>query len=410
MSVPFAEQFRPKSIEEMVGQPHLFSKNLIFYKIISKNNIPNMIFYGPPGVGKTTVANIIATNTEMLLCKLNGTTASLDDVKKVIDDSKSVFASKGVLLYLDEIQYFNKKQQQSLLEYVEKGLITLIASTTENPYFYIYPALLSRCTVFEFKLISKDEIKKGLKRIINLKKIKIEDDAVDRLALAANGDIRKAINNLEVVYTALGNKLIKLKDVDEIVDKAHIVYDKSEDKHFDHLSALMKSLRGSDPDAAIFYLAKMLEAGDLQAVCRRILCSVNEDVGLAYPGLIPIVKSCVDIALQIGMPEAKLPLSNAVILIATAPKSNSSYMAYAKAISDIQMGKGSTVPRELQNTHFDGEDQVNKGQNYKYPHDYKNHYVKQQYLPDDVKDAHYYNYGNNKFEQALKEYWEKIKK
>ena len=410
MSVPFAEQFRPKSIEEMVGQPHLFSKNLIFYKIISKNNIPNMIFYGPPGVGKTTVANIIATNTEMLLCKLNGTTASLDDVKKVIDDSKSVFASKGVLLYLDEIQYFNKKQQQSLLEYVEKGLITLIASTTENPYFYIYPALLSRCTVFEFKLISKDEIKKGLKRIINLKKIKIEDDAVDRLALAANGDIRKAINNLEVVYTALGNKLIKLKDVDEIVDKAHIVYDKSEDKHFDHLSALMKSLRGSDPDAAIFYLAKMLEAGDLQAVCRRILCSVNEDVGLAYPGLIPIVKSCVDIALQIGMPEAKLPLSNAVILIATAPKSNSSYMAYAKAISDIQMGKGSTVPRELQNTHFDGEDQAKKGQNYKYPHDYKNHYVKQQYLPDDVKDAHYYNYGNNKFEQALKEYWEKIKK
>ena len=410
MSVPFAEQFRPNSIEEMVGQPHLFSKNSIFYKTINKNNIPNMIFYGPPGVGKTTVANIIAKNTEMLLCKLNGTTASLDDVKKVIDDSKSVFASKGVLLYLDEIQYFNKKQQQSLLEYVEKGLITLIASTTENPYFYIYPALLSRCTVFEFKLISKDEIKKGLERIVNLKKIKIEDEALDRLALASNGDVRKAINNLEVVYLAIGNKTIKLKDVDEIVDKAHIVYDKSEDKHFDHLSALMKSLRGSDPDAAIFYLAKMLEAGDLQAVCRRILCSVNEDVGLAYPSLIPIVKSCVDIALQIGMPEAKLPLSNAVILIATAPKSNSAYMAYAKAVSDIQMGKGSTVPRTLQNTHFDGEDQLNKGQNYKYPHDYKNHYVKQQYLPDDVKDAHYYIYGSNKFEQALKEYWDKIKK
>ncbi len=410
MSVPFAEQFRPNSIEEMVGQPHLFSKNSIFYKTINKNNIPNMIFYGPPGVGKTTVANIIAKSTEMLLCKLNGTTASLDDVKKVIDDSKSVFASKGVLLYLDEIQYFNKKQQQSLLEYVEKGLITLIASTTENPYFYIYPALLSRCTVFEFKLISKDEIKKGLERIVNLKKIKIEDEALDRLALASNGDVRKAINNLEVVYLAIGNKTIKLKDVDEIVDKAHIVYDKSEDKHFDHLSALMKSLRGSDPDAAIFYLAKMLEAGDLQAVCRRILCSVNEDVGLAYPSLIPIVKSCVDIALQIGMPEAKLPLSNAVILIATAPKSNSAYMAYAKAVSDIQIGKGSTVPRTLQNTHFDGEDQLNKGQNYKYPHDYKNHYVKQQYLPDDVKDAHYYIYGSNKFEQALKEYWDKIKK
>ena len=410
MEQPLADRLRPTDFKDVVGQSHLLGKGMAFRKVISANHIPNMIFYGPPGVGKTTVANIIAKNTEMLLCKLNGTTASLDDVKKVIDDSKSVFASKGVLLYLDEIQYFNKKQQQSLLEYVEKGLITLIASTTENPYFYIYPALLSRCTVFEFKLISKDEIKKGLERIINLKKIKIEEEAVDRLALAANGDIRKAINNLEVVYLAIGNKTIKLKDVDEIVDKAHIVYDKSEDRHFDHLSALMKSLRGSDPDAAIFYLAKMLEAGDLQAVCRRILCSVNEDVGLAYPSLIPIVKSCVDIALQIGMPEAKLPLSNAVVLIATAPKSNSAYMAYAKAVSDIQMGKGSSVPRELQNTHFDGEDQANKGQNYKYPHDYKNHYVKQQYLPDDVKDAHYYIYGNNKFEQALKEYWDKIKK
>ena len=410
MSIPFAEQFRPESLEEMVGQPHLFSKGTIFYQTINKNNIPNMIFYGPPGVGKTTVANIIAKNTEMLLCKLNGTTASLDDIKKVIDDSKSVFASKGVLLYLDEIQYFNRKQQQSLLEYVEKGLITLIASTTENPYFYIYPALLSRCTVFEFKSIKKEEIKKGLERIINLKKIKIDESAIELLAVASNGDMRKAINNLEVIYLALGNKKITVEHVNEIIDKAHIVYDKSEDKHYDHLSALMKSLRGSDPDAAIFYLAKMLEAGDLQAVCRRILCSVNEDVSLAYPALIPIVKSCVDIALQIGMPEARLPLSNAVILIATAPKSNSAYLAYEKALEDIHMGKGIGVPRSLQNTHYDGEDQEEKGQNYLYPHNYKNHYVKQQYLPDDIKDAHYYIYGNNKFEQALKEYWDKIKK
>ena len=410
MSIPFAEQFRPNSIEEMVGQPHLFSKGTIFYQTINKNTIPNMIFYGPPGVGKTTVANIIAKNTEMLLCKLNGTTASLDDIKKVIDDSKSVFASKGVLLYLDEIQYFNKKQQQSLLEYVEKGLITLIASTTENPYFYIYPALLSRCSVFEFKQITSEEIKKGLKRIVNLKKIKIDEEALDLLSISSNGDMRKAINNLEFAYTALGSKKITINHVNEIVDKAHIVYDKSEDKHFDHLSALMKSLRGSDPDAAIFYLAKMLEAGDLIAVCRRILCSVNEDVGLAYPNLIPIVKSCVDIALQVGMPEAKLPLSNAVILIATAPKSNSAYLAYAKALEDIHMGKGINVPRTLQNTHFDGEDSLEKGQNYKYPHDYKNHYVKQQYLPDDLKDAHYYIYGHNKFEQSLKDYWDKIKK
>ncbi|MBO6280379.1 MAG: replication-associated recombination protein A [Bacilli bacterium] len=410
MSTPLAELLRPEKIEDMVGQEHLFKKGSIFQKTISKNLIPNMIFYGPPGVGKTTVANIIAKNTDMLLCKLNGTTASLEDIKKVIDDSKSVFASKGVLLYLDEIQYFNKKQQQSLLEYVEKGLITLIASTTENPYFYIYPALLSRCSVFEFKSINSGDIKKGLIRIINLKKIKIDDDALEMLSMSSNGDMRKAINNLEFLINALGNKKITLKDVNEIVDKANINYDKSEDRHYDHLSALMKSLRGSDPDAAIFYLAKMLEAGDIISVCRRLLCSVNEDVGLAYPNLIPIVKSCVDIALQLGMPEAKLPLSNAVILIATAPKSNSAYLAYDKACEDINMGKGISIPRHLQNTHFDGKDDLEKGQNYKYPHDYKNHWVNQQYLPDDVKDHHYYIYGNNKLEQTTKDYWDKIKK
>ena len=407
---PLADLIRPESLEEMVGQNHLLEKNSIFRKALENNIVPNMIFYGPPGVGKTTVANIIAKNTEMLLYKLNGTSASLDDVKKVIDDSKSVFAGKGVLLYLDEIQYFNKKQQQSLLEYVERGQITLIASTTENPYFYIYPALISRCLVFEFKAIEKEDIEKGLRRVVELKKIKIDEDALNYLALTANGDMRKAINNLEFVYNTLGNKKINLSVVKEVVPKANIVYDKSEDKHFDHLSALMKSLRGSDPDAAIFYLAKMLETGDIIAVCRRLLCSVNEDVGLAYPQLIPIVKACVDTALQLGMPEAYLPLSNAVILIATAPKSNSAYMAYHKAEADIALGKGNKVPRCLQNTHFDGEDSLNKGQNYKYPHDYPNHWVKQQYLPDDLKDVKYYQYGKNKFEQANKEYWDKIKK
>lgn len=410
MATPLAELLRPEKIEDMVGQTHLFKKDSLFLKSINKNIIPNMIFYGPPGVGKTTVANIIAKNTEMSLHKLNGTTATLDDIKKVIDDSKSVFASKGILLYLDEIQYFNKKQQQSLLEYVEKGLITLIASTTENPYFYIYPALLSRCSVFEFKSISSDEIKKGLKRIIKLKEMKVDEEALSLLSTSCNGDMRKAINNLEFIYNSVGNKKITAQMVNEIVDKAHIAYDRSEDKHFDHLSALMKSLRGSDPDAAIFYLAKMLEAGDIVSVCRRLLCSVNEDVGLAYPNLIPIVKSCVDTALQLGLPEAKLPLSNAVILIATAPKSNSAYLAYSKALEDIHSGKGISIPRTLQNTHYDGDDAKEKGQNYKYPHDYKNHYVKQQYLPDDLKDSHYYIYGGNKIEQANKEYWDKIKK
>lgn len=411
MANPLADVIRPESIDEMVGQEHLFGKDTVFRKMLNKNHIPNMIFYGPPGVGKTTVANIIAKKTEMLLYKLNGTTASLEDIKKVIDDSKSVFASKGVLLYLDEIQYFNKKQQQSLLEYVEKGLITLIASTTENPYFYIYPALISRCTVFEFKSINSEDIEKGLKRVIDIKNIKIDDDAISYLAISANGDMRKAVNNLEFLYEANGEKkTITKKQAEEIIPKANINYDRGEDRHFDNLSAFMKSLRGSDPDAAIFYLAKMLESGDIIAVSRRLLCSVNEDVGLAYPQLIPIVKSCVDTALQLGMPEAKLPLSNATILIATAPKSNSAYMAYAKALQDVQMGKGIGVPRQLQNTHFDGEDNANKGQHYKYPHDYPNHYVEQQYLPDDIKDAKYYVYGKNKFEQANKEYWDKIKK
>lgn len=411
MATPLAELIRPEELKDMVGQEHLFSEDSLFRKMISRNLVPNMIFYGPPGVGKTTVANIIAKNSDMLLYKLNGTTASLDDIKKVIDDSKSIFATKGVLLYLDEIQYFNKKQQQSLLDYVEKGLITLIASTTENPYFYIYPALISRCTVFEFKAITSEDIKKGLNRVINLKKIKIEEEAVSYLAVSANGDMRKAINNLEFIYNALGSKkLITLEIVNQIISKANISYDRSEDKHYDHLSALMKSLRGSDPDAALFYLAKMLSTGDIIAVSRRLLCSVNEDVGLAYPQLIPIVKACVDSALQLGMPEAYLPLSNAVILIATAPKSNSSCIAYSKALKDVEMGKGLNVPRVLQNTHFDGEDAKIKGQHYLYPHDYPNHYVKQQYLPDDLVDRRYYQYGKNKFEQALKEYWDKIKK
>lgn len=411
MSTPLADLLRPTVIEDMVGQSHLFNKDALFYQSLKKKKITNMIFYGPPGVGKTTVANIIAKDTDMLLYKLNGTTASLDDIKKVIEDSKSIFASKGVLLYLDEIQYFNKKQQQSLLEFVENGSITLIASTTENPYFYIYPALISRCNVFEFKSLDSSDIKLGLERVINLKKIKIDVQAITYLSKSANGDMRKAINNLQFLYDALGNKkVITMKDVEEIIPKAHINYDRLEDKHYDHLSAFMKSLRGSDPDAAIFYLAKMLEAGDIVSVSRRLLCSVNEDVGLAYPSLIPIVKACVDMANQLGLPEAKLPLSNATILIATAPKSNSSYLAYAKALEDVHLGLGLNVPRQLQNTHFDGDDAFIKGQNYLYPHDYPNHYVVQQYLPDDIKNKHYYFYGKNKFEQTLKEYWDKIKK
>lgn len=411
MNKPLADLYRPDSIDDVVGQHHLLDKGKSFRNVIENKHIPNMIFYGPSGVGKTTLANIIAKNANMTLYKLNGTSASTNDIKEVISNIDSVFNNNGILLYLDEIQYLNKKQQQSLLEFVESGDITLIASTTENPYFYIYPALVSRCSVFEFKSIEKDDIVLGLKNIIKKVGIKIEKEAIDYIALAANGDMRKAINTLDFLYLGVKvNEKITLEKAKEVLLKANINYDKQEDRHFDTLSAFMKSLRGSDPDAAIFYLNKLLEGGDLIAASRRLLCSVCEDVGMAYPNLIPIVKACVDSALQLGMPEARLPLSNATILIATAPKSNSAYLASHKALEDINKGLGINTPRQLQNTHFDGEDNKNKGQHYLYPHDYPNHYVKQQYLPDDIKDHKYYEYGDNKFEKALEEYWNKIKK
>ena len=411
MQKPLADLLRPQSLDDMVGQSHLLSKGTVFRKSVDSGKVYNMIFYGPPGVGKTTVANIIAKNSNLTLHKLNGTSASIDDIKNVIKEVDSLLNTKGILLYLDEIQYLNKKQQQSLLEFVESGDITLIASTTENPYFYIYPALLSRCTVFEFKSLKVDDVKEGLLKAGKHLGLTYEDEALNKLALASNGDMRKALNNLDFIYSALKkSKVVTLALVDQLIDKANIVYDRGEDKHFDTLSAFMKSLRGSDPDASLFYLAKLLSGGDIIAASRRLLCSVTEDVGLAYPQLIPIVKACVDSALQLGLPEARLPLANATILIATAPKSNAACLAIDEALGDVAQGKGNSVPRQLQNTHFDGEDAKVKGQHYIYPHDYPNHWVEQQYLPDDLKKRKYYIYQDNKYEQNLKEYWDKIKK
>ena len=411
MQKPLADLLRPQSLDEMVGQSHLLKAGSVFRTSLDSGKVNNMIFYGPPGVGKTTVANIIAKNSHLSLYKLNGTSCSTDDIKSVIKEVDSLLNTKGILLYLDEIQYLNKKQQQSLLEFVESGDITLIASTTENPYFYIYPALLSRCTVFEFKALKIDDIKEGLLNAAKYLGIEIKEDALEQLAMSSNGDMRKSLNNLDFLNNSLkDNKVIDNDLVSAFIDKAHIAYDRSEDKHFDTLSAFMKSLRGSDPDAAIFYLAKLLEGGDIIAASRRLLCSVSEDVGLAYPQIIPIVKACVDSALQLGLPEARLPLANATILIATAPKSNAAYLAINEAMKDVEMGKGLNTPRQLQNTHFDGADAKVKGQHYLYPHDFPNHYVKQQYLPDDVKKRKYYQFQDNKYEQALKEYWEKIKK
>lgn len=420
MSKPLADMLRPQSIDNIVGQKHLLGKNKVLRKIIESKNIPNMIFYGPPGVGKTTLASIISKETNKTLYKLNGTTASTSDIKDIISDLGTFNAQNGILLYLDEIQYLNKKQQQTLLEFIETGKITLIASTTENPYFYVYNAILSRCTVFEFKSVESEEIKKAVKRAFTVysreinKNISLDENVLDYISTACSGDVRKAINTVELATISSLNEKdnikINIDTVKQIAEKNVLNHDKSGDSHYDLLSAFQKSMRGSDPNAAIHYLSRLLESGDLISASRRLMICVCEDVGLAYPQAIPIVKSCVDIAFQVGLPEARIPLADAVILVCNSPKSNSAYSAINSATEDIKAGKSGNIPRHLQNKHFDGEDNQNKGQFYKYPHDYKNSYVKQTYLPNILENKIYYNFGKNKNEQLFKEYWDKIKK
>ena len=419
MYQPLADALRPQELSEVCGQRHILGESGLLRRIVGSGQIPNMIFYGPSGVGKTTVANIIANKTQRKLCRLNATTASSADIKEIYSQLGTFLAPNGVLLYLDEIQYFNKKQQQTLLEYIENGKITLIASTTENPYFYVYNAILSRSTVFEFKPLMPEDVLPAVQRAVAyLEKrdgVHIEPDegVLAYISASCGGDVRKSVNAVELLYAASvpdGEKLrLRMDDARQISQKSAMRYDKDGDDHYDDLSALMKSIRGSDPDAAVHYLARFLEAGDLPSACRRILCSVSEDVGLAYPMAIPIVKACVDSALQLGLPEARLPLADAVLLLATAPKSNSGCMAIDAAIADVRAGKTGPVPRQLQNVHADGTG-FEREQGYLYPHKYPGHWVRQQYLPDAIRDRQYYIYGDNKTEQAAKRYWDEIKK
>ena len=418
MAAPLADKIRPKTLADVVGQEHILAEGKPLRRIIESGTVPNMIFYGPSGVGKTTVARIIAENCGMSLYKLNGTNASLSDIKDVVGDIGTFGSENGILLYLDEIQYLNKKQQQSLLEYIENGDITLIASTTENPYFAVYNAVISRSTVFEFKPVNAEQLVPAIKRAFRIiskengYEVEASDDIITQIAFSCGGDVRKAMNTAELAVVcgeaSDGKVTVTAESLEILAQRSTMRYDRDGDQHYDILSAFHKSVRGSDENAALHYAARLIEAGDIISLCRRMLCIASEDLGLAYPMAVPIVKACVDSALQLGLPEAKLPIAEAIILMATAPKSNSACMAIDAALEDIKSCDALDFPRHLQNVHFDGKGAKVVGQHYLYPHNFPDHYVKQQYLPDSLANRIYYQFGDNKQEQAAYQYRQKI--
>lgn len=413
---PLADRIRPDNLDDVFGQKHILGEGGLLRRIILGGQIPNMVFYGPSGIGKTTVAEIIAKHTSREFKKLNATTASISDIKDIVASLDTLLTPNGVLLYIDEIQYFNKKQQQSLLEFMENGKLTIIASTTENPYFYVYSAILSRATVFEFRPLDPSDVKLAIERAFTKlsDEVGIEDGVIDHVASACGGDVRKALNAVELLAGSAvefnGKATVTLSDAKLVTQRSAMRADRDGDAHYDIMSALQKSIRGSDPDAAVYYLARLLEAGDLISACRRLLVIASEDIGLAYPQAAVITKSCVDSALQLGLPEARISLAEAAILLATSPKSNSAICAIDAALSDIRNGKGGDVPSHLRDAHYSGAAKLGRGKTYKYPHAYPNHWVAQQYLPDDVKDRVYYEYGDNKVEAASEKYWKEIKK
>ena len=418
MDIPLADRLRPRTIDDVVGQKHLLGEGMMLRRVIESGQIPNMIFYGPSGTGKTTVASIVAARAGKTLHKLNGTAASTADIRQVLGETDTFMGMGGVLLYLDEIQYLNKKQQQSLLEYMENGRITLIASTTENPYFYIYNAILSRSTVFEFKPVEMEDVERAVERAFRILSeedptLEVETGVAAFIARTAGGDVRKSLNAAELCAIAAvkkdGKRLVSLSDAEQVAQRSSMRYDRDADEHYDILSAFQKSIRGSDPDAGLHYLARLLTAGDLLSACRRLLVIAAEDVGLAYPQAMPIVKACVDSALQLGLPEAQLPLGEAVVLLATAPKSNASAVGIWAAMAHIKEGAAGNIPDYLKDGHYSGAQKLGHAQGYQYAHEFPGHYVKQQYLPDTIKDAVYYRYGDNKNEQAAKAYWDRIK-